>query len=139
MLSSLFDFGFFFEKQNKIKQYGQRHIDRNEPDLFPLMMAIDRVVIGGEAGNPGADKHSHSISGEGEKPLRSAFDFFTGFLFRIHVAGHKKEIVANSVQDDPGVQHPKVVLDISIGKANIAEDPGGHTEKQHFLYAYTIE
>src|SRR5882672_7142236 len=85
-------FCLLVEEENEIEQHGNGNIGRNKPDVCPLVHAFYCVVIRGEARKPGSNKHAHAIGCKGEQSLRSVFDFFSGFLFRIHIARHKEEI-----------------------------------------------
>src|SRR5258707_14276505 len=103
------------------------------------MFHIHEILICDNSGKPSADEHTESVSGKCKQPLGGTLDFFPCFLFSVHVACNKEEIIANSMKNNACIQHPNVSIEVTKGKTNVTKYPRDYTYHQNSFYSDTVK
>ena len=95
-----------------------------------------RVVLGDDAGEPGADEHAGAEGEDGMESLRGGAEAVAGGLVDIHAAHDEDEVIAHAVQQDAAEDHPgRGGLLVEVGEEGEAGGPGGHAEDHDALGA----
>ena len=112
-----FNLFLLIKEEDKTDQHRNSNIGRYVPDIPPLIHIIYGIVAGNKAREPGANKHTQSVSDKCEQSLCRILDPFIRFLFGIHIPGNKEEIVANTMKNNACIQHPQICIDVAKSKA----------------------